>query len=113
MLKVETERYDKSSGETRLYISSHKNNAQYHNEIIRAHWSIENRLHWMLDVVFNEDHSRRRAGNSAANFNIISKIALALIERVPHEKSKRQRRFKAGFAPVFCVCLGYLPSSSV
>lgn len=105
VLKVETERYDKSSRkttcETRLYISSRKDNAQYHNEIIRGHWSIENRLHWMLDVVFNEDQARRRAGNSAANFNIISKIALALIERVPHKKSKRQRRFKAGFDSEF------------
>ena len=55
----------------------------------------------MLDVVFNEDQSLRRAGNSAANFNIISKIALALTEIIPYKKSKRQRRFKAGFEPVF------------
>ena len=69
--------------------------------MIRRHWSIENNLHWMLDVVFNEDQSRRRIGNSAANFNIIAKVALALIERVPLKKSKRQRRFKAGFDPEF------------
>ncbi len=69
--------------------------------MIRGHWSVENNLHWMLDVVFNEDQSRRRIGNSAANFNIIAKIALALIERVPLKRSKRQRRFKAGFDQKF------------
>ena len=69
--------------------------------MIRGHWSVENNLHWMLDVVFNEDQSRRRLGHSAANFNIIAKIALALNERVPLKRSKRQRRFKAGFDPEF------------
>jgi len=105
VIKVETERFDKSSQkltrETRLYISSHRSNAKELNRMIRGHWSVENKLHWMLDVVFKEDEARRRAGNSATNFNIISKIALALIERVPHKKSKRQRRFKAGFDPQF------------
>lgn len=105
VVKIDTERYDKSSQkttkQTRYYMSSHKFNAQRHNEIIRGHWSVENNLHWMLDVIFKEDDSRRRAGNSAANFNMIAKVALALIERIPHKKSKRQRRFKAGFDPKF------------
>jgi len=104
--KVESERYIKSDGrtekETRFYISSHKSDARQINMVIRNHWSVENNLHWMLDVVFAEDSSRRRAGNSATNFNIISKIALGLIERSPYKKkSKRQRRFKAGFDPAF------------
>ena len=106
IVKVEAERYIKSNGhteqETRFYISSHKPDAQQLNTIVRNHWSIENNLHWVLDVVFDEDSSRRRAGNSAANFNIISKIALGLIEKTPVKaKSKRQRRFKAGFDPIF------------
>jgi predicted transposase YbfD/YdcC len=105
VVKIETERYLKSSTknttQTRFYISSLKEGAKTINQMVRGHWSIENRLHWMLDVVFQEDSSRRRQGNSAANFNIISKVALALIERTPHKKSKRQRRFKAGFDPEF------------
>lgn len=105
VVKVETEITEKSSqkttGETRYYITSSKSQAKDLNAMIRGHWSVENNLHWMLDVVFNEDQSRRRLGNSAANFNIIAKIALALIERVPLKRSKRQRRFKAGFDPVF------------
>lgn len=106
IIKVESQRHFKSDGrtetETRFYISSHKADARQINAVIRNHWSVENNLHWMLDVVFAEDISRRRAGNSAANFNIISKIALGLIERSPYKnKSKRQRRFKAGFDPTF------------
>ncbi len=66
----------------------------------------------MLDVVFNEDQSRRRIGNSAANFNIIAKIALALIERVPlkdqkdKEDSKRDliRNFEKKYSIFKCVC---------
>lgn len=106
VVKIETERYLKSTQkttyETRYYISSHKDDAQKLNHIIQGHWSIENRLHWILDVVFQEDSSRRRMGNSAANFNIISKIALGLIEKTPHKKiSKRIRRLKAAFDPIF------------
>ncbi|CAD5287542.1 transposase [Imperialibacter sp. EC-SDR9] len=105
VVKIETERHIKSSGvttkESRFYITSHQGQAAKINQMVREHWSIENKLHWMLDVVFGEDSSRRRTGNSATNFNIISKVALALIERTPHKKSKRQRRFKAGFDPVF------------
>lgn len=106
IVKIESERYHKSDGKTekeiRFYISSHKADAGKIGAAIRNHWSVENRLHWMLDVVFAEDMSRRRAGHSAANFNIISKIALGLIERSPYKKkSKRQRRFKAGFDPAF------------
>lgn len=106
VIKVEAQRYTKSTGKTekesRFYISSHKANAQKLNKMARAHWSVENNLHWMLDVVFDEDSSRKRAGNSAANFNIVSKIALGLIENHPiKSKSKRIRRFKAGFDPSF------------
>ncbi len=105
VVKVDSERYIKSSAQTttqtRFYISSLTQDAKTINSKVRKHWAIENRLHWMLDVVFQEDASRRRRGNSAANFNIIAKVALALIEQTPHKKSKRQRRFKAGFDPKF------------
>lgn len=106
IVRIEAERYTKATGKTekqdRYYISSHQANAQKLNGMVRGHWSVENNLHWMLDVVFDEDSSRKRVGNSAANFNIITKIALGLIERNPIKgKSKRIRRFKAGFDPTF------------
>lgn len=105
VLKIETESIDKASKRStkqmRYYITSSQSQAKSLNQMIRGHWSVENNLHWMLDVVFNEDQSRRRLGNSAANFTMIAKVALALIERIPSKKSKRQRRFKAGFDPMF------------
>lgn len=105
IVKIESKTFNKStlktSSECRYFITSHNSKANVLNQIVRNHWSIENNLHWMLDVVFNEDSSRKRKGNSAANFNIISKIALGLIERNPLKESKRQKRFRAGFDSSF------------
>jgi predicted transposase YbfD/YdcC len=105
IIRVESQRYQKLSKKTslevRYYISSQIQDAKDFNKMIRAHWSIENNLHWMLDVVFAEDGSRRRDKNAAVNFNIISKVALALIERAELKKSKRQKRFMAGWSPEF------------
>ena len=105
VIRIESERFLKASSktekQTRYYISSHsQKSAKQLNELIRDHWAIENNLHWMLDVNFREDESKRK-GNSAANFNVINKVALALIEKCPIKKSKRQRRFKAAFDPSF------------
>lgn len=64
-------------------------------EIKRSHWSIENNLHWVLDMTLREDESRMRIKHSAENINILRKLALELIK---HEtsvkgsiKSKHQR----------------------
>ncbi len=54
---------------------------------IRAHWGIENSLHWILDVAFNEDQSRIRIGHAAQNMNIIRKIALNTVKN--NKTSKR------------------------
>ena len=81
---------------TRYYISSLEEEAESFNEKIQEHWSIENKLHWTLDVAFGEDDSRKRIGNSAQNFSIILKIALNLLK---NEKTAKQgikgKRFKA------------------
>ncbi len=100
VIKIESERFDKLHGvtqnETRYYISSHKADAEKLNYIIRKHWSIENQLHWVLDVTFNEDKSRRRKDNSASNFNMISKIALATLKRDGNKKkSLNKKRYEA------------------
>jgi len=76
------------------YISSAKESAKKFNEIIRSHWSIENNLHWSLDVLFQEDNALRKKGNSAANFNIIAKTALTLIEKEPTPKRSRVQKMK-------------------
>ena len=66
--------------ETRYYISSLLSKPERFLDIIRQHWSIENKLHWVLDVIFNEDLSTKQAGNAAENFSIITKIALNLLK---------------------------------
>jgi len=76
---------DKTSIETRYYISSLDGSAERINHAIRQHWSVENNLHWSLDVIFKEDASLKKKGNSAINYNIILKLALAMLEK---EKSR-------------------------
>ncbi len=86
----------KESTEYRYYISSLGADAKKANEAVRSHWSIENNLHWNLDVVFGEDASLKKKGNSPMNFNIITKIALAKIEREKSIKmSKNSKRLRA------------------
>lgn len=52
----------------------------------RSHWGVENSLHWVLDMAFDEDHSRARAGNAAENMAILRQIALNLLKQEKVEK---------------------------
>lgn len=84
------------STQIRYYISSLKADAEKSNRAVRSHWGVENNLHWNLDVIFGEDASLKKKGNSPMNFNIITKIALAKIEREKSIKmSKNLKRLKA------------------
>ena len=67
------------STKTRFYISSAEFNAQEFGKCIRSHWSIENQLHWYLDVVFLEDRQRVREGNGPENMATTRKMALQLL----------------------------------
>lgn len=70
-----------STTERRYYISSHSGkNAQHLAGLIRNHWNIENQLHWILDVCFNEDSCRVRSKNAAENLSRVRKIALTLLK---------------------------------
>ena len=84
----------KKTSQTSYFISSAKFPAIRFNEIVREHWAIENNLHWSLDVLFEEDQSLKKKGNSAKNFNIISKIALFMIEKEPTPKLSRVGKMK-------------------
>jgi len=64
----------------RYYISSLNATPERFNQIIRQHWGIENKLHWCLDVAFNEDLSTKQAGCAAENFSYITKVAINLIK---------------------------------
>jgi predicted transposase YbfD/YdcC len=65
----------------RFYISSLPSNAERLLHIVRKHWSIENDLHWVLDVAFNEDHSRVRKEQAPENLAVLRHIALNLLQQ--------------------------------
>lgn len=89
---------DKTTIETRYYISSMENTAEFFLKTIRSHWGIENRLHWMLDMLFHEDYCRKRKDNAAENFNLIRKMALNFIRTYKGDKkSLRRRRLNAAW----------------
>jgi predicted transposase YbfD/YdcC len=82
---IESERTirDKTTQEERFYISSLAPNAQRISHAIRSHWSVENRLHWSMDVSFNDDQMRARTGASAHNLAVLKHITLNLIRLDP------------------------------
>ena len=92
----------KKTTENRYYITSLDKNANELNQLIRGHWGIENKLHWVLDVVFNEDLSRVRKNNAPENFSIIRRIALNLIKLDKTPKvSQRNKRNRAAWSDKF------------
>jgi len=90
---------DKITEETRYFISSlDATNPKYLGHAVRAHWGIENNLHWVLDYAFDEDSQRTRMGNSAANMSIIRHISLNLLKSESTAKvGIKNRRLKAGW----------------
>jgi len=72
--------------------------AAYFNMLARGHWSIENQLHWNLDVTFKEDASRARKGYAAQNLSAIRKLAMQIIKNQNDRHSIRKRRFRASLS---------------
>ena len=66
------------------------------SRFVREHWGIENRLHWVLDVIFREDESRVRKGHGPENFATIRRIALQLLRKeTSHPGSIKTKQFRA------------------
>jgi len=88
----------KTTIETRYFISNKKDSAAFFLSAIRSHWGIENSLHWVLDVLFNEDHCRKRKENAAENFNLIRKMALNTIRTNKKDSKKSLPRARLNAA---------------
>jgi predicted transposase YbfD/YdcC len=74
--------------------------------MIREHWQIENSYHWVLDVQFREDESRKRKNQSPENFSIISRIALNLLKQKKLRRlGIRNKRLVAGWDHDFLLSL--------
>lgn len=99
---VESERTvnGKTSLERRHYICT-LTDVKAFAHAARAHWGIENSLHWVLDVTFREDDSRIRKGYGAENFNIIRQLAINLLKKEPSKMSIKKKRFKAALSDKF------------
>jgi predicted transposase YbfD/YdcC len=87
---------DKTSTEVRYYIGSWRGSVYDYAQVIRGHWGIENSLHWVLDVTFQEDASRKRAEHGAENIAWLRRMAVSLLRNdTTCERSLRQKSIKA------------------
>jgi predicted transposase YbfD/YdcC len=100
-----TELKDRGRFETRYYISSAPLTAERAGQAVRAHWGIENRLHWVLDVVFHDDLSRLRKGHGATNMAVVRHFALNLVRAAADKNSIKLRRKMAGWDPAYLATL--------
>jgi predicted transposase YbfD/YdcC len=76
----------KRTVERRYYLTSLALGTETFARAVRGHWSVENRLHWVLDVQMREDQSRARAGYAAENLATLRRLALNLLKREPTKK---------------------------
>ena len=103
MVESRIERGDKIETEQRSYISSRALSAAAFADGARGHWGIENNLHWTLDVTFNEDQSRLRAGHGAKNMAVVRHLALNLVRQAADKRSIKRRRKRAAWDPKYLL----------
>ena len=96
-VRSRTELKDRCRTDTRYYISSADLTAETAAQAVRGHWGIENRLHWVLDVVFREDQARLRTGHGAKNMAVVRHFAINLVRTATDKKTLKLRRKLAGW----------------
>ena len=106
VMRVERERQlpDKTEHTVHYYISNLTTGVADVACCVRSHWGIENRTHWILDMVFREDHSRVRVGFGPENYAILRHIALNLLKRETSlKRSIKRTRFMAAMSPDYLL----------
>jgi predicted transposase YbfD/YdcC len=73
--------------------------------ITRSHWGIENQLHWVLDVIFDEDRARSRKDNAPQNLALLRKLALNMLRSHPDKASIRRKIKRAGWEDAFLISM--------
>ena len=104
VIRVETQRTSadgKTEARTRYMISDRRFTPQKALELFRGHWAIENRLHWKLDVIFEEDSARSRKDYAPENLAVIRRIAHNILSAHPSDKSIRLKMKHASWSKDF------------
>ena len=97
MVEAEVERNVQTSRERRYFLSSAALDARLFAHAVRCHWHVENRLHWVMDVVSHDDLCRLRSGCGPQNMAIVRHIAMNLLRAAPGKQSFAVRRKKASW----------------
>ncbi len=106
--RVET--YRKLAGEpepviVRWFLLSTTLSAERMLQVARTHWTIENQLHWVLDVAFDEDAARSRKDNAPQNIALLRKLALNILRQHPEKASIKVKIKRAGWDDTFLLSL--------
>ena len=101
MVEAEVTRQGKTALQRRFYLSSVAMDAAPFAAAVRAHWRIENSLHWVLDVVFDEDRARNRRDHGPENLAILRKLALNVLRTARPDISIRRKRKRSGWSDEF------------
>ncbi len=106
--RVETHRKSRGAPEpviVRWYLLSAQLTAERMLQVARTHWTIENQLHWVLDVVFDEDRARTRKDNAPQNLALLRKLALNIARHHPAKASLKKKLKRAGWDDAFLLSM--------
>ena len=96
-VEAEVEARGKTTIARRYYLCSAPLDPQTFSRAVRAHWGVENRLHWVLDVVFHDDLARLRSGYGPENMAVVKHMALNLLNKTTKTDSLKTRRKRTGW----------------
>ncbi len=105
MVEATVERDGEVSRERRYFLSSAPLGAHPFARAVRGHWHIENRLHWVMDVVFRDDLCRLRTGHGPANMATVRHMAMNLVRTAPGRHSLKVRRKRAAWNSAYLEAL--------
>ena len=95
----------KITTETAYYLLSAEMTAERFGDVARAHWAVENSLHWVLDVTMNEDQTRNRLDNGPNNLAVLRHMALNILNSQKSKVSTRRKIKRAGWNNAFLAGL--------
>jgi len=105
MVESQTDRDGRIGRERRYYLCSATLDAETVARVVRSHWGIENRLHWVLDVMFRDDLARLRTSHGPANMAVVKHMALNLLRQAKPTLILKNRRKRAGWNTEYLAAL--------